>query len=131
MNDISEWVISVLLIIGGLFIFVGSLGLARLQDFYTRLHAPTKATTVGLGSVLLASMFYIYATEGYVSINILLITLFLVITAPVVAHMLAKVGMHHQVKIMPRTRNREMIKLARKQLPPIATTEGKEDSRLP
>lgn len=131
MNDMLEIVISVLLVIGGIFIFVGSLGLARLQDFYTRLHAPTKATTVGLGSVLLASMIYTYATEGYITVNVLLITLFLVITAPVVAHILAKVAMHHQVKMIPRTRNREMVKLARKQLPPTATTGVEEDGRLP
>ena len=39
-------------------LFVGSLGLIRLPDFYTRLHAPTKATTLGIGSVLIASMIY-------------------------------------------------------------------------
>jgi multicomponent K+:H+ antiporter subunit G len=131
MNDEFEILIGLLLIIGGVFIFIGSLGLARLKDFYARLHAPTKATTVGLGSVLLASMIYTYATEGYISVNELLITLFLVITAPVVAHILAKVAMHHQVKMMPKTRNAEFVKLARKQLPPDAKVDIEEDSRLP
>ena len=59
-----ELAISILLVIGGIFIFVGSFGLLRLPDFYTRLHAPTKATTVGLGSILLCSMLTAYATEG-------------------------------------------------------------------
>mgnify|MGYP001054305408 FL=1 len=110
---VFEIIISVLLIIGGLFILIGSLGLLRLPDFYTRLHAPTKATTLGLGSVLFASMIFTYKIEGYLSVNELLITLFLVITAPVVAHILAKVGFHHQVKITANTRNQELVKVAR------------------
>ena len=110
---VYEIIISVLLIIGGLFILIGSLGLLRLPDFYTRLHAPTKATTLGLGSVLLASMVFTYKIEGYISVNELLITLFLVITAPVVAHILAKVGFHHQVKMTANTRNQELVKVAR------------------
>ncbi|MCP3429411.1 Na+/H+ antiporter subunit G [Opacimonas viscosa] len=110
---VFEIIISVLLIIGGLFILIGSLGLLRLPDFYTRLHAPTKATTLGLGSVLLASMVFTYKIEGYISVNELLITLFLVITAPVVAHILAKVGFHHQVKMTANTRNQELVKVAR------------------
>ena len=110
---VFEIIISVLLIIGGLFILIGSLGLLRLPDFYTRLHAPTKATTLGLGSVLLASMVFNYKIEGHISVNEFLITLFLVITAPVVAHILAKVGFHHQVKMTANTRNQELVKVAR------------------
>lgn len=120
---VFEIIISVLLIIGGLFILIGSLGLLRLPDFYTRLHAPTKATTLGLGSVLLASMVFTYKIEGYISVNELLITLFLVITAPVVAHILAKVGFHHQVKMTANTRNQEFVKVARIRGKPQETIE--------
>ena len=42
--------------VGGLFTLVGAVGMLRFQDFYMRLHAPTKATTLGVGGVLLASM---------------------------------------------------------------------------
>jgi multicomponent K+:H+ antiporter subunit G len=59
-----------------------------------------------------------YHIQGYASINELLITLFLVITAPVTAHILAKVAMHHRVKVMQRTRNQHLIETARMQLPP-------------
>jgi multicomponent K+:H+ antiporter subunit G len=86
MSFLMELIISLLLLSGGIFVLVGSIGLLRLQDFYVRLHAPTKATTLGLGGVLGASMLYMYHLQGYVSINELLITLFLVITAPVTAH---------------------------------------------
>jgi multicomponent K+:H+ antiporter subunit G len=118
MSFALELSISILLILGGVFVLVGSIGLLRLKDLYVRLHAPTKATTLGLGSLLVASMLYVYYDSGSISINELLITLFLVITAPVTAHILAKVAMHHQVKMMSRTRNPELVEKAREQLPP-------------
>jgi len=126
MSFLVELTISVLLLLGGLFVLVGSIGLIRLKDFYVRLHAPTKATTLGLGGILLASVVYMYHLKGFVSINEFLITLFLVITAPVTAHILAKVAMHHRVKIMKRTRNQEMLEAARMQLPPKEASEAQD-----
>jgi len=118
MSFYIELVISIFLILGGIFVLVGSIGLLRLQDVYVRLHAPTKATTLGLGSVLIASMLYMYFAQGGFYINELLITLFLVITAPVTAHILAKAAMHHKVKLMARTRNQGFVESARVQAPP-------------
>jgi multicomponent K+:H+ antiporter subunit G len=122
-----ELVISALLILGGIFVLVGSIGLLRLQDLYVRLHAPTKATTLGLGGVLIGSMLYVFASQGTISINELLITLFLVITAPVTAHILAKVAMHHRVKLLERTKNQELIERARMQQAPNASAEEIKD----
>jgi multicomponent K+:H+ antiporter subunit G len=118
MSFMSELIISILLMSGGVFVLVGSIGLLRLRDLYVRLHAPTKATTLGLGGILAGSIVYMYQTQGYISINELLITLFLVITAPVTAHILAKAAMHHRVKVMQRTQNQHLIETARMQLPP-------------
>ena len=55
-DDNGEAALSVLIVTGAAFTFIGSLGLVRLSDFYTRLHGPTKATTLGVGSVVIASM---------------------------------------------------------------------------
>jgi len=118
MSFAVELIISAFLILGGIFVLVGSIGLLRLQDLYVRLHAPTKATTLGLGGILIGSMVYMYYQQGFVSINELLITLFLVITAPVTAHILAKAAMHSQVKVMDRTRNKHLVETARNQMPP-------------
>ncbi|MFC4698911.1 Na+/H+ antiporter subunit G [Glaciecola siphonariae] len=126
MSFSVELAISALLLIGGVFVLVGSIGLLRLQDLYVRLHAPTKATTLGLGGILLGSMVYMYFNRGHFSVNELLITLFLVITAPVTAHVLAKVAIHHRVKVMERTRNQHLIETARIQMPPAA--EGDSDT---
>jgi multicomponent K+:H+ antiporter subunit G len=85
-----ELVISLLILIGAAFALVGSIGLARLPDFFMRLHGPTKATTLGVGSVVVASLIHSSATTGGVSLHELAISLFLFITAPVSAHLLAK-----------------------------------------
>lgn len=92
-----EYVLSILILVGAAFTFIGSLGLARLKDFYTRLHGPTKATTLGVGSLLIASAIH-FSTRGEgVSLHEVLVTLFLFITAPVSAHLLAKAALHLQL----------------------------------
>jgi multicomponent K+:H+ antiporter subunit G len=93
-----------LLISGGTFAFIGSLGMVVLKDFYMRLHGPTKVTTLGIGCMLIASMLYFWRLEGIISIQEMLITLFLFITAPVSAHLLAKTGLHMQLKRADKTR---------------------------
>ena len=62
----------------------------------TRLHGPTKATTLGVGACLIASMVFFPAMEGTYSAHELLITLFLFLTAPVTANMIAKSHLHRQ-----------------------------------
>jgi multicomponent K+:H+ antiporter subunit G len=95
--------LSLLILTGAIFTFVGSLGLARLQDFYTRLHGPTKATTLGVGCLLIASAIYFSVRDEGISLHEVLVTLFLFITAPVSAHLLAKAALHLQVKSLAAT----------------------------
>lgn len=88
--------IAALLVLGGVFALVGAVGMLRFPDFFMRLHAPTKATTLGVGGALLASMAYSWASGG-VGLHELLITLFLFVTAPVSANLLSKAAMHLRV----------------------------------
>jgi multicomponent K+:H+ antiporter subunit G len=90
MTYLADALVSVLILIGAFFLFVGSLGLAKLPDLMRRLHGPTKATTLGIGALLLASMAYFLFVDGDPSIHELLITFFLFLTAPVSAQMIAK-----------------------------------------
>jgi multicomponent K+:H+ antiporter subunit G len=95
MNDLPLWLqmlAALLLVAGGVFALTGALGLLRLGDFYQRLHAPTKATTLGVGGLLLAAMVLAWA-RGESGLGPLLITLFLFITAPVSAQLLAQAAM--------------------------------------
>lgn len=113
-----ELIASILLVAGAVFVFVGSLGLAKLPDFYTRLHGPTKATTLGMGCFLIASMILVTYQQGYLSLHELLITLFLLITAPVTAHMLAKTAMHHKLDILEKTTDKDLSERARERMSP-------------
>lgn len=91
--DMPLWIelaISLLLIAGGAFALVGAIGLVRLRDFYMRLHAPTKASTLGVGGALLASMVFFGWQGERLVIHELLITLFVFMTAPISAHLLMK-----------------------------------------
>jgi multicomponent K+:H+ antiporter subunit G len=96
MTTAIEILIAFLIVLGSLFALVGSWGLARLPTLMSRLHGPTKATTLGVGGCLLASMFYFPLETGIWSAHELLITLFLFITAPVAANMIAKAHLHRQ-----------------------------------
>jgi multicomponent K+:H+ antiporter subunit G len=94
MELIADIIISALLVIAGVFGLVGSYGLVKLRDPMMRLHAPTKATTVGVGGVLLASMLWFWVHEGKFTFHELMITLFLFLTAPITAHFISKANMH-------------------------------------
>ncbi len=96
MNPIIEVILTLLFLLGGSFALIGSWGLARLPSLMTRLHGPTKATTLGVGSCLIASMIYFPATDGSFTAHELLIALFLFITAPISANMIAKAHLHRQ-----------------------------------
>jgi multicomponent K+:H+ antiporter subunit G len=93
-----EIAISVLIVIGAVFTFIGSLGLVRLEDFFSRLHGPTKATTLGVGALLIASAIYFSTRGDEISLHEVLITVFLFITAPVSAHLLAKTALHLRLR---------------------------------
>lgn len=94
MNILAEIVISALLVIGGGFGVIGAWGLVRLPDPMTRLHGPTKAATLGVGAVLIASMANMWFAYGIVSWHEFLIALFLFLTAPVTGMFIGKAHMH-------------------------------------
>jgi multicomponent K+:H+ antiporter subunit G len=89
----AEWLAATLLLIGAFFLLVGAIGLARLPEFFMRLHAPTKASTLGVGGILLASM-VMAAAQGRIGFAELLITLFVFVTAPVSANLMAQAALH-------------------------------------
>lgn len=96
LHPVWQAAIVIALVAGGLFALVGAIGLLRFPDFYMRLHAPTKATTLGVGGVLLASLFITWAGGGF-GLHEVLITLFVFITAPVSANLLAQAALHLRV----------------------------------
>lgn len=98
MTLIAELLVSALIVVGGLFALVGSFGLVKLPTLMMRLHGPTKATTLGVGGTLLASIVYFPVFRGDYSAHELLIALFLFLTAPITANMVAKAHLHRTVR---------------------------------
>jgi multicomponent K+:H+ antiporter subunit G len=96
----AELVVAALTLLGAGFTLIGSWGLAKLGDFGKRLHGPTKATTLGVGCILLASMLW-FGLTGTASLHELLIAVFLFLTAPVSAHLLIKAAMHLDPSLRP------------------------------
>lgn len=92
----AELIIAALALAGAAFTLIGAWGLAKLGDFAKRLHGPTKATTLGVGCILLASMVW-FGLTGRPSLHELLIAAFLFATAPVSAMLLVKAAQSQSV----------------------------------
>lgn len=90
----AEELVSALIVLGGSFALVGSFGLVRLPSLMERLHGPTKATTLGLGAILVASVVWFQLVRGTWTTHELLVSVFLFVTAPISANMIAKVHLH-------------------------------------
>lgn len=112
-----EWLIAVFVMLGAGFVLIGSVALVKLPDFYTRLHGPTKATTLGLGSLVLASLIFFNFIRDELTMQQFLIALFLFITAPVTAYMLIKAGLHQKVAVFKGTKNQQLMQSCDKQVP--------------
>jgi len=93
-----EFFTAFFLLIGGAFALIGSIGLIRLPDLFMRLHGPTKATTLGVGGILIASMLHFSNQGNGLSLHEVLVTLFLFTTAPVSAYLVARAMLHLSVK---------------------------------
>lgn len=104
-----EWIISILLLIGGFFILIGSIGLVKMPDFFMRLHGPTKATTLGMAALLVAAMVLFSTTQPGLSLKEVLISLFLLLTAPISGYMMIKSAIHHKLDSIERTKGKENI----------------------
>jgi multicomponent K+:H+ antiporter subunit G len=85
---------ALLLIFGGLCTVIGSLGLARLDTFFQRMHGPSMGNTLGTGCVLLASVLVSTALANRPVVHEILITVFIVITAPMTAMLLMRAAVH-------------------------------------
>ena len=101
-EDIGAIATALCLLVGAGFTLVGAVGLLKFNDSMTRLHAPTKVGTVGVGALLLASMLYSF-TFGYGSAHEILIMAFLFVTAPISANFIAKVSIHRRSCETPPT----------------------------
>lgn len=87
---INEWIAGILLILGSFFMLIASIGMIKLPDLYMRIHAATKAPTLGI--FLMAMGIIIYFFELWASVEGLIVILFVFITTPIASHMISRVA---------------------------------------
>lgn len=100
-ESLSWWVaipVALLLVLGGLISVIGAFGLARLQTFYQRMHGPAITITLGAGCILLASMLFFTASQSRLVIHELLISLFVLMTAPVVSMLIMRAAVYRNLQ---------------------------------
>lgn len=90
-----DWVVAILMMAGMFFAFVASLGVARMPDVYTRIHAATKAGAFGSSLILIAAALHFGSLRGWVMAC--LVVIFFYLTAPVAAQSLSDAA--HRLRI--------------------------------
>ena len=101
-----DFISIVFIIIGALFIFLSGLGLIRMPDLYTRMSATTKASTLGVGFIVLGTVFF-FGDVGLISRGIIII-IFIMLTAPVAAHMIGRAAYFDKTPIWNGTKFDEL-----------------------
>jgi multicomponent Na+:H+ antiporter subunit G len=102
-SDIAETLIALVIFIGGVISFISALGIIRFPDVYTRSHAATKSSTVGVLLSLTGSFLYIWLVDQFISVRLILGILFVFITAPVSGHLIIRAAYRSNVKMAENT----------------------------
>lgn len=87
-----------LLLTGSIITLIGALGLYRLPNFYQRIHGPAITITFGAGCFLIASMLYFTGLEQRPVVHELLITAFVLLTAPVSAMLIMRAAVYRDLR---------------------------------
>ncbi|MBB3221920.1 monovalent cation/H(+) antiporter subunit G [Pseudoduganella umbonata] len=94
--------VALLLVLGATIILIGALGLLRLRTFYQRMHGPAITVTLGAGCLLLASMLYFTVAQSRLVIHEIIISVFLLLTAPVVAMTIMRAAVYRDLRARKR-----------------------------
>ncbi|MCY8690901.1 monovalent cation/H(+) antiporter subunit G [Bacillus spizizenii] len=103
MIGIAKVVVAVFILLGALVCLVASLGVIRLPDMFTRSHAASKGSTLGVNMILLGVFFYLWFVTGNISAKILLGIFFIFITSPVGGHLICRAAYNSGVKLDKRS----------------------------
>jgi len=97
-NNLIELLSVFLILIGTIFSFLSSFGLIRLPDVYTRSHAASKSSTMGVLFILVGT-FVFFIVEGFFNIRLFLGIFFVFLTSPVASHVIVRSAYRSKVKL--------------------------------
>lgn len=101
METLPSWLAipaMLFLLLGSLIIVIGAFGLLRLPNFYQRIHGPAITITLGSGCILIASMIYFTGLQSRLVIHELLITAFVLLTAPVTSMLIMRAAVYRDLR---------------------------------
>jgi len=122
MSDLSTplaLVAAVAAFVGSFFFLAGAIGFVRLPDFYTRMHAPTKAASLGIPLMAFASMLVHLGAGFDMWIEDGLIILFVFLANPVSTQILVRAAAARKIRSSPETMGRPPVE-------PFEEVEGEE-----
>jgi len=99
LSGSGEVIGAILILIGAIFSLISATGLVRLPDVYTRSHAASKSSTLGVLCALAGTLLYFLITDGFFSIRLILGIFFVFLTAPVAAHVICRAAYRHKVPL--------------------------------
>jgi multicomponent Na+:H+ antiporter subunit G len=103
MIEIIKIISAIFIALGVFLALVSALGVIRLPDVYTRNHAASKSTTLGVMSILIGTVLYFYAVHGIFNPTVLLGIFFIFLTSPVGAHLIGLSAYETGVKLWERS----------------------------
>ena len=98
----TDWLIIGFSTLGTIFILLAAIGLLKMPDFYLRVSISTKAITLGTGLILIATA--ISFNEFSITSRVIAIIIFIILTAPVAAHMIGRAAYFTKVPMWPKTK---------------------------
>ena len=101
-----EIISGIVILIGAFFILISAIGIIRMPDLFTRMSATTKASTLGVGLVLLGTA--LFWQDIGISARAIIIITFLFLTAPVAAHIIGRAAYFDKVPLWDKTKVDEL-----------------------
>lgn len=101
--EIAGWVGGIAVVLGGILMVIGGIGILRMPDVFTRMHAASVADTAGVSLILLGLV--LFAGFSLVSVKLLLLVLFIALTSPAATHAVARAALHDGVRPRDRAGN--------------------------
>ena len=99
ISVIVEFTAVFLILVSSVISVISALGMIRLPDVYTRIHAATKSTTLAVLITLTGAFFYFWAAESFFSVRLILGIVFVFLTAPVAGHLIIRAAYRSNVKL--------------------------------
>lgn len=110
-----ELIGAILILIGSIISVISAIGILRFRDIYSRAHAATKTTTLAVLITLTGVFIYFWLGEGYISVRLALVIIFVFITAPVSGHLVLRAAYRSHVKMSDATAEDELHDIVFKQ----------------